>query len=79
MTDMRIVQQHAKHMSRSLNSPDPKKQSGSAEASVKVEEGDNFPQLLGLLASFKQQVAIMEGKADYLLHTVYNVPIADPT
>ena len=46
--------------------------------SVQIEEGDNLALLLCLLAGLQQQAAVVEGKADDLLHPVHNVPVAQP-
>ena len=45
---------------------------------VQVEQCDNLPLLLGLVASLQQKAAVMEGEADDLLHSAHNVLVAQP-
>ena len=46
--------------------------------SVQVEEGDNLALLLGLAAGLQQEPAVVERKADDLLHPVHDVLVAEP-
>lgn len=46
--------------------------------SVEVEEGHDLPEVFRLLARLEQQVRVVEGEADHLLHPVQDVPVADP-
>ena len=46
--------------------------------SIQVEERHNLALLLGFTAGLQQQPAVVEGKADDLLHPLHNVLIAQP-
>ena len=52
--------------------------SASRSLSVQIEESDHLSGAVRLLASFQQQPAVVEGKAENLLHTCNDVSIADP-
>ncbi|KAL5769597.1 hypothetical protein ACOSP7_013751 [Xanthoceras sorbifolium] len=46
---------------------------------VQIKEGDDFPQIFGLLTCFHEQPAVMEGKANDLLYMRNYVHITQPT
>lgn len=46
--------------------------------SIQVEESHNFSEVSGLLTCFRQQLAVMEGKANDLLYTSNDVKVTQP-
>lgn len=45
---------------------------------VQIEQSDNFAEVLCGVACLQQQPAVMEGKADDLLHMVDDLLVANP-